>query len=93
MFLWGLSSAVISSFFGLLQDWSKATLYEQPVANTLQRRKDRVEHLREAEMGSATLVYPGISLEEGSRPRMSPASIAAKVQPGSVWGDGVMSSR
>nr|XP_056718643.1 protein MTSS 2 isoform X4 [Euleptes europaea] len=60
------------------QDWSKATLYEQPVANTLQRRKDRVEHLREAEMGSATLVYPGISLEEGSRPRMSPASIAAR---------------
>nr|XP_056718641.1 protein MTSS 2 isoform X2 [Euleptes europaea] len=59
-------------------DWSKATLYEQPVANTLQRRKDRVEHLREAEMGSATLVYPGISLEEGSRPRMSPASIAAR---------------
>ncbi|XP_077165841.1 protein MTSS 2 isoform X2 [Paroedura picta] len=59
-------------------DWSKATLYEQPVANTLQRRKDRVEHLREAEMGSATLVYPGVSLEEGSRPRMSPASIAAK---------------
>ncbi|XP_060109966.1 protein MTSS 2 isoform X4 [Heteronotia binoei] len=60
------------------QDWSKTTLYEQPVANTLQRRKDRVEHLREAEMGSATLVYPGVSLEEGSRPRMSPASIAAK---------------
>ncbi|XP_060109964.1 protein MTSS 2 isoform X2 [Heteronotia binoei] len=59
-------------------DWSKTTLYEQPVANTLQRRKDRVEHLREAEMGSATLVYPGVSLEEGSRPRMSPASIAAK---------------
>ncbi|XP_054856327.1 protein MTSS 2 isoform X2 [Eublepharis macularius] len=59
-------------------DWSKATLYEQPVVNTLQRRKDRVEHLREAEMGSATLVYPGMSLEEGSRPRMSPASIAAK---------------
>ncbi|XP_077787910.1 protein MTSS 2 isoform X6 [Podarcis muralis] len=60
------------------QDWSKASLYEQPVASTLQRRKDRVEHLREAELGSTSLVYPGISLEEGSRPRMSPASIAAK---------------
>ncbi|XP_062997572.1 protein MTSS 2 isoform X2 [Elgaria multicarinata webbii] len=59
-------------------DWSKASLYEQPVANTLQRRKDRVEHLREAELGATTMVYPGISLEEGSRPRMSPASIAAK---------------
>nr|XP_056718642.1 protein MTSS 2 isoform X3 [Euleptes europaea] len=67
-----------SSRRSLSLDWSKATLYEQPVANTLQRRKDRVEHLREAEMGSATLVYPGISLEEGSRPRMSPASIAAR---------------
>ncbi|XP_060109963.1 protein MTSS 2 isoform X1 [Heteronotia binoei] len=67
-----------SSQRSLSLDWSKTTLYEQPVANTLQRRKDRVEHLREAEMGSATLVYPGVSLEEGSRPRMSPASIAAK---------------
>ncbi|XP_048371297.1 protein MTSS 2 [Sphaerodactylus townsendi] len=67
-----------SSRRSLSLDWSKATLYEQPVANTLQRRKDRVEHLREAEMGSATLGYPGISLEEGSRPRMSPATIAAK---------------
>ncbi|XP_061449805.1 protein MTSS 2 isoform X5 [Rhineura floridana] len=61
------------------QDWSKANLYEQPVGNTLQRRRDRIEHLREAEMSSTTtLVYPGVSLEEGPRPRMSPASIAAK---------------
>ncbi|XP_066493292.1 protein MTSS 2 isoform X2 [Tiliqua scincoides] len=59
-------------------DWSKAGPYEQPVANTLQRRKDRVEHLREAEMSAATLAYPGIGLEEGPRPRMSPACIAAK---------------
>lgn len=50
------------------------------MANTLQRRKDRVEHLREAEMSAASLVYPGFGLEEGSRPRMSPACIAAKVQ-------------
>ncbi|CAI5782006.1 protein MTSS 2 isoform X1 [Podarcis lilfordi] len=67
-----------SSRRSLSLDWSKASLYEQPVASTLQRRKDRVEHLREAELGSTSLVYPGISLEEGSRPRMSPASIAAK---------------
>ncbi|KAH0619419.1 hypothetical protein JD844_000032 [Phrynosoma platyrhinos] len=60
------------------QDWSKASLYEQPVANTLQRRKDRVDQVREAELGSSPLVYPGLSLEEGHRPRMSPASIAAK---------------
>ncbi|XP_019352835.1 protein MTSS 2 isoform X4 [Alligator mississippiensis] len=60
------------------QDWSKATPYDQPAVNTLQRRKDRVEHLRDAEMGSASMVYPGISVEETPRPRMSPATIAAK---------------
>ncbi|KYO27515.1 protein MTSS 2 isoform X5 [Alligator mississippiensis] len=59
-------------------DWSKATPYDQPAVNTLQRRKDRVEHLRDAEMGSASMVYPGISVEETPRPRMSPATIAAK---------------
>uniref|UniRef100_A0ABM5ETM4 Protein MTSS 2 isoform X1 n=2 Tax=Pogona vitticeps TaxID=103695 RepID=A0ABM5ETM4_9SAUR len=60
-------------------DWSKASLYEPPMASTLQRRKDRVEHLREAEIGSSALGYPGLGLEEGApRPRMSPASIAAK---------------
>ncbi|KFV73570.1 MTSS1-like, partial [Struthio camelus australis] len=61
-----------------LQDWSKASPYDQPVVNTLQRRKDRVEHLREAEMASAAMGYPGISVEEAPRPRMSPATIAAK---------------
>lgn len=40
----------------------------------MQRRKDRVEHLREAELG------PGYqSMEDPYRPRMSPAVIAAKV--------------
>uniref|UniRef100_A0A8B9SAX4 MTSS I-BAR domain containing 2 n=1 Tax=Apteryx owenii TaxID=8824 RepID=A0A8B9SAX4_APTOW len=57
------------------QDWSKASPYDQPVVNTLQRRKDRVEHLREAEMASAAMGYPGISVEEAPRPRMSPATI------------------
>ncbi|XP_043381976.1 protein MTSS 2 isoform X16 [Chelonia mydas] len=60
------------------QDWSKASPYDQPVVTTLQRRKDRVEHLREAEMGSASMGYPGINLEDVPRPRMSPATIAAK---------------
>ncbi|XP_019391132.1 PREDICTED: MTSS1-like protein isoform X5 [Crocodylus porosus] len=60
------------------QDWSKATPYDQPAVNTLQRRKDRVEHLRDTEMGSTSMVYPGISVEETPRPRMSPATIAAK---------------
>ncbi|XP_043351141.1 protein MTSS 2 isoform X7 [Dermochelys coriacea] len=59
-------------------DWSKASPYDQPVVTTLQRRKDRVEHLREAEMGSASVGHPGINLEDVPRPRMSPATIAAK---------------
>ncbi|NWS65012.1 MTSSL protein, partial [Chunga burmeisteri] len=61
-----------------LQDWSKASPYDQPVVPTLQRRKDRVEHLREAEMGSSAGGYPGIGGEDPPRPRMSPATIAAK---------------
>ncbi|XP_026712776.1 MTSS1-like protein [Athene cunicularia] len=59
-------------------DWSKASPYDQPVVPTLQRRKDRVEHLREAEMGSPASGYPGIGGEDAPRPRMSPATIAAK---------------
>ncbi|XP_029139223.1 protein MTSS 2 [Protobothrops mucrosquamatus] len=59
-------------------DWSKLPLYEQPGANLLPRRKDRVELLREAEPGLPPLIYPGLSLEDGPRPRLSPASIAAK---------------
>ncbi|NWI69131.1 MTSSL protein, partial [Todus mexicanus] len=61
-----------------LQDWSKASPYDQPVVPTLQRRKDRVEHLREAEMGSPATSYPTIGAEDAPRPRMSPATIAAK---------------
>ncbi|XP_072492699.1 protein MTSS 2 isoform X10 [Notamacropus eugenii] len=60
------------------QDWSKAGPYDQPVATTLQRRKDRVEHLREAEVGPGSGSYPSIGGEETPRPRMSPATIAAK---------------
>ncbi|XP_070616669.1 protein MTSS 2 isoform X2 [Erythrolamprus reginae] len=60
------------------QDWSRLPVYEQPGASALQRRKDRVELLREAEPGLASLGYPGLSLEEAPRPRLSPASIAAK---------------
>ncbi|NXD84388.1 MTSSL protein, partial [Halcyon senegalensis] len=61
-----------------LQDWSKASPYDQPVVPTLQRRKDRVEHLREAEMGLPAAGYPAIGAEDAPRPRMSPATIAAK---------------
>ncbi|XP_043351139.1 protein MTSS 2 isoform X3 [Dermochelys coriacea] len=72
------SSSTAGACSGGEKDWSKASPYDQPVVTTLQRRKDRVEHLREAEMGSASVGHPGINLEDVPRPRMSPATIAAK---------------
>ncbi|XP_073163272.1 protein MTSS 2 isoform X3 [Lepidochelys kempii] len=72
------SSSTAGACSGGEKDWSKASPYDQPVVTTLQRRKNRVEHLREAEMGSAGMGYPGINLEDVPRPRMSPATIAAK---------------
>ncbi|XP_072374698.1 protein MTSS 2-like isoform X19 [Scyliorhinus torazame] len=60
------------------QDWSKPGPYDQPVVNTLQRRKETTERYREAEAVSATMVYPGISVEEIQRPRVTAASLAAK---------------
>ncbi|XP_035868074.1 protein MTSS 2 isoform X1 [Phyllostomus discolor] len=57
-------------------DWAKTGAHEQP--STLQRRKDRVELLRDAEPGPASGGAPGPSGEETARPRMSPATIAAK---------------
>ncbi|XP_060041169.1 protein MTSS 2 isoform X2 [Erinaceus europaeus] len=70
-------------------DWSKAGPHEQPMGTTLQRRKDRVELLRDAEPGPASGATLGPSGEESPRPRMSPATIAAKVgglSPGSPSG-------
>ncbi|KAK2509670.1 hypothetical protein MC885_000664 [Smutsia gigantea] len=60
-------------------DWAKAGPHEQPSGTALQRRKDRVELLRDAEPGPASGGTLGPSAEETPRPRMSPASIAAKV--------------
>ncbi|XP_072135397.1 protein MTSS 2 isoform X3 [Mobula birostris] len=60
------------------KDWSKPGPYDQPVVNTLQKRKEAVERYREAEAVSAAVVYPGISIEEGQRPRVTAASLAAK---------------
>lgn len=48
--------------------------------NTLQRRKEAAERYREVEAVSATMVYPGISIEDGQRSRVTAASLAAKVQ-------------
>ncbi|XP_059760840.1 protein MTSS 2 isoform X1 [Balaenoptera ricei] len=59
-------------------DWAKAGPHEQPSGATLQRRKDRVELLRDTEPGPASGGTLGPSGEEAPRPRMSPATIAAK---------------
>ncbi|XP_054435183.1 protein MTSS 2 isoform X2 [Pteronotus mesoamericanus] len=58
------------------QDWARTGPHEQP--STLQRRKDRVELLRDAEPGPTSGGALGPSAEEAPRPRMSPATIAAK---------------
>ncbi|XP_032891910.1 protein MTSS 2 isoform X8 [Amblyraja radiata] len=60
------------------KDWSKPGPYDQPVVNTLQRRKEAAERYREVEAVSATMVYPGISVEDGQRSRVTAASLAAK---------------
>ncbi|XP_067905869.1 protein MTSS 2-like isoform X8 [Heterodontus francisci] len=74
------SSSTAGAWSGGEKDWSKPGPYDQPVVNTLQRRKEAAERYREAEAVSATVVYPGISVEEVQRPRMTAASLAAKVQ-------------
>uniref|UniRef100_A0A667HRT3 MTSS I-BAR domain containing 2 n=1 Tax=Lynx canadensis TaxID=61383 RepID=A0A667HRT3_LYNCA len=60
------------------QDWAKAGPHEQPSGTSLQRRKDRLEHPRDTEPGLASGGTLGPSGEEAPRPRMSPATIAAK---------------
>ncbi|XP_067905871.1 protein MTSS 2-like isoform X10 [Heterodontus francisci] len=72
------SSSTAGAWSGGEKDWSKPGPYDQPVVNTLQRRKEAAERYREAEAVSATVVYPGISVEEVQRPRMTAASLAAK---------------
>ncbi|XP_072374688.1 protein MTSS 2-like isoform X9 [Scyliorhinus torazame] len=74
------SSSTAGVWSGGEKDWSKPGPYDQPVVNTLQRRKETTERYREAEAVSATMVYPGISVEEIQRPRVTAASLAAKVQ-------------
>ncbi|XP_072135400.1 protein MTSS 2 isoform X5 [Mobula birostris] len=72
------SNSTAGAWSGGEKDWSKPGPYDQPVVNTLQKRKEAVERYREAEAVSAAVVYPGISIEEGQRPRVTAASLAAK---------------
>ncbi|XP_075393657.1 protein MTSS 2 isoform X3 [Tenrec ecaudatus] len=59
-------------------DWSKAGPHEQPAGSSLQRRRDRVELLRDAEPSPTGGGTVGPGGEEAPRARMSPATIAAK---------------
>ncbi|XP_048403041.2 protein MTSS 2 isoform X4 [Stegostoma tigrinum] len=74
------SSSTTGAWSGGEKDWSKPGPYDQPTVNTLQRRKEAVERYREAEAVSGTVVYAGIGVDEIQRPRMTAASLAAKVQ-------------
>ncbi|XP_045149756.1 protein MTSS 2 isoform X4 [Echinops telfairi] len=60
------------------QDWAKAGPHEQSAGTSLQRRRDRVELLRDSEPGPAGGGTVGPGGEEVPRARMSPATIAAK---------------
>uniref|UniRef100_A0A8C7E023 MTSS I-BAR domain containing 2b n=1 Tax=Oncorhynchus kisutch TaxID=8019 RepID=A0A8C7E023_ONCKI len=59
-------------------DWSKAGSYEQPLAGTLQRRKEPLDRLRESEVSPGSQGYAGAHPDDVQRPRMTPATIAAK---------------
>ncbi|XP_017275113.1 protein MTSS 2 isoform X6 [Kryptolebias marmoratus] len=61
-------------------DWSKAGQYEQPVAAApVQRRKEPSDRLRENEGSPGSQGYAGAAHpDDGQRPRMTPATIAAK---------------
>ncbi|XP_064779608.1 protein MTSS 2-like isoform X2 [Oncorhynchus masou masou] len=59
-------------------DWSKAGSYEQPLAATLQRRKEPLDRLRESEVSPGSQGYAGAHPDDVQRPRMTPATMAAK---------------
>ncbi|XP_048041170.1 protein MTSS 2 isoform X4 [Megalobrama amblycephala] len=60
------------------KDWSKVGSSEQPLASTLQRRKEPLDRLRETETSPQSQGYSGMHSEDPQRPRMTPATIAAK---------------
>ncbi|XP_013982054.1 protein MTSS 2 isoform X8 [Salmo salar] len=59
-------------------DWSKAGSYEQPLAATLQRRKEPLDRLRESEASPGSQGYAGAHPDDVQRSRMTAATIAAK---------------
>uniref|UniRef100_A0A4W4H322 IMD domain-containing protein n=1 Tax=Electrophorus electricus TaxID=8005 RepID=A0A4W4H322_ELEEL len=59
-------------------DWSKAGPHEQPLVNTLQRRKEPLDRLRESEALPQSQGYAGMHPDDPQRLRMTPTTIAAK---------------
>ncbi|XP_026123705.1 MTSS1-like protein isoform X5 [Carassius auratus] len=59
-------------------DWSKVGSSELPLASTLQRRKEPLDRLREAETSPQSQGYSGMHSEDHQRPRMNPATTTAK---------------
>uniref|UniRef100_A0AAZ3R7K1 MTSS1-like protein n=1 Tax=Oncorhynchus tshawytscha TaxID=74940 RepID=A0AAZ3R7K1_ONCTS len=57
-------------------DWSKAGSYEQPLAATLQRRKEPLDRLKESEASPGSQGYAGAHPDDVQRSRMTPATIA-----------------
>ncbi|KAM4743863.1 protein MTSS 2 isoform 3-T3 [Anableps anableps] len=76
----GSSSSSPTSKVPMWKDWSKAGQYEQPMAAApVQRRKEPIDRLRESEGSPGSQGYAAASHpEDGQRPRMTPATIAAK---------------
>ncbi|KAM3876811.1 protein MTSS 2 [Diretmus argenteus] len=76
----GSSSSSPTSKVPIWKDWSKAGQYEQPVAAVaVQRRKEPLDRLRENEASPGSQGYTGAAHpDDGQRPRMTPATIAAK---------------
>ncbi|KAK1802222.1 hypothetical protein P4O66_021887, partial [Electrophorus voltai] len=64
------------------KDWSKAGPHEQPLVNTLQRRKEPLDRLRESEALPQSQGYAGMHPDDPQRLRMTPTTIAAKQMPG-----------
>ncbi|XP_055776648.1 protein MTSS 2-like isoform X1 [Salvelinus fontinalis] len=60
------------------KDWSKSGSYEQPLAATLQRRKEPLDRLKESEASPGSQGYAGAHPDDVQRSRMTPATIAAK---------------
>uniref|UniRef100_A0A8C2I890 MTSS I-BAR domain containing 2b n=1 Tax=Cyprinus carpio TaxID=7962 RepID=A0A8C2I890_CYPCA len=68
------SQVFISKYLFLLPSWYCSS--EQVLASTLQRRKEPLDRLREAETSPQSQGYSGMHSEDPQRPRMTPATIA-----------------